>query len=100
MSFVGKAIVELFATEQGGLKAPMPSGTRSLLVSFLENEEGETFGAVLDDENGEDLAPGSVHRVTLSFWSDVAEIYGTRGAKFSLQYGREVGRGEILQPVT
>lgn len=99
MSVVGKAIIELFATEHGGLKAPMPSGTRSLVVSFADSEEAETFGVVLTGENGEDLAPGTTHTVTLAFWSDVAEIYGGCGAKFSLQYGRKVGRGEIVEAV-
>lgn len=95
MSVVGKAIIELFATEHGGLKAPMPSGTRSLLVSFVDSEEPETFGAVIDDENGEALTPGSAH-----LWSEVAEVYGSKGAKFNLHYGREVGRGEIVESVT
>ena len=99
MSVVGQAIVELFETSQGGLKGPMPSGTRSLLVSFADSEEGETFGAVIEDANGKDLTPGSTRLVKLSFWSDVAEIYGSRGAKFSIQYGRDVGRGEIVEPV-
>lgn len=100
MSVVGKAIIELFPTEHGGLKAPLPSGTRSLLVGFTDSEKGETFGAVFTDADDQELAPGSTHTVTLSFWSDAAEIYGTRGAKLTLQYGREVGRGEIVEAVS
>jgi hypothetical protein len=92
---VAIASVEMLPTGEGGLKSSFPSGTRSLLVSFDEAEDGETFGAVIEVEHEDELAPGTSATVRLSFWSDAARIYGSYGATLSLEYGREVGRGTI-----
>lgn len=100
MSVAGTATVELLSSNAGGLKTPVPSGTRSLLISFRDSEEEETFGAVIEALDGRDLTPGSTILVRLAFWSDTARIYGSRGATFGILYGREVGWGEIIDPVS
>jgi hypothetical protein len=98
-SISGEAILELFPPEGGGLTEPLRSGNRSLLLHFGEQEPDETIGAVVELLDVDELAPGDSGRARLVFWTDQARIYGSRGAAFSVRYGREVGRGTIVVPV-
>ncbi|MDP9074411.1 MAG: hypothetical protein M3N98_09620 [Actinomycetota bacterium] len=99
MTAIGTAKIYLFPSDAGGLQAALPSGTRSLLIAFDDAIDGETMGAVIDVLDDGNLAPASSRTARLSFWSDVARIYGSEGASFSIWYGRKVGQGKILDQV-
>ena len=103
----GKPAVEarlaLLPAERGGLRSPMPTGSRSLLISFAPDEpDGEDvkIGAVIDVADGLELVPGSAEvPVTLRFWADEAAVYATPGVSFTLWYGRAVGTGVVTRIV-
>jgi hypothetical protein len=97
-----EARIGLLPTPEGGLIAPMPSRSRSLLLMFpsLEEPEGKlTIGATIETADGAPLEPGSEGvAVQLGFWADEAQVYATPGARFDLYYaGRTVGRGEVTR---
>jgi hypothetical protein len=89
---VAEARVGLLLSESGGLEAPMPTGTRSLLLVFpsLEDEGKEVMiGAVIDVMNGSALAPGAEGvPVPLRFWAGEAAVYAVPGAAFTLRRPR------------
>ncbi len=93
--------VELAPSEQGGLKAPMPSGTRSLLLQFPADQgQPVSLGAELAVEGGGELVPGANGILVLAhFWADEARTVALPPKTFVLWYGREVGRGRVLQVV-
>jgi hypothetical protein len=101
----GKPVVEarvgLLAAESGGLRSPLPTGTRSLLLVFpsLEYSGGEVkIGAVIDVIDGSALVPGTDGvAVTIRFWADQAAVWATPGAAFTLWYGRVVGKGVVTR---
>lgn len=77
----------------GGVFRP---GSRSVMFRFpvaVEHEDGDMFGAVI-----ESLEPTSdgLLRVELWFWSDLAGIYVTPGARFEVWYVRMSGEGVVL----
>lgn len=93
-----RAELTLASTEEGGLKAPVPSGTRSLLLQFpVPGQEPVTLGAEVTAEDQGELAPGaSGVRAVVHFWADEARSAAVPGAVFVLWYGgREVGRGNV-----
>jgi hypothetical protein len=96
-----EARVGLFPAESGGLRRPMPTGTRSLLLVFpsLEDPGREIqIGAVIDVANGPALVPGTDKvRVIIRFWADEAGAYATPGAGFTLWYGRAIGTGVVTR---
>jgi hypothetical protein len=94
------AELTLAPTEEGGLKAPMPSGTRSLLLQFpAPGREPVTLGAEVTADDQAELAPGSSGvRGVAHFWADEAHGVAVPGAAFVLWYGgREVGQGNVLE---
>ena len=97
------AVLRLRSTEEGGLAAPLPSGTPSLLLRFPPAEPGGesvTLGAVLTPHGGvQVLAAGHEIHVDVLFWADEARVYATVGASFDIWYGRLVGSGVILNHV-
>ncbi len=95
------AEVDLAPVEQGGLRVPMPSGTRSLLLQFREGEEQPlSLGAELAVEGGGELIPGATGvQVLAHFWADEARSVALPPKAFVLWYGREVGRGRVLKVV-
>jgi hypothetical protein len=103
----GKPAVEarlgLLPAERGGFCSPMPTGSRSLLISFAPDEPGGEdvkVGAVIDVVGGLGLVPGSAEvPVTLRFWADEAAVYATPGVSFTLWYGRAVGTGVVTRVV-
>jgi hypothetical protein len=103
----GKPVVEarvaLFPAERGGLRSPMPTGTRSLLLVFrsLEDPGGDAkIGAVIDVVDMPALVPGTDEvPVVIRFWADEAAVYATPGAAFTLWYRRPVGRGVVTRIV-
>jgi hypothetical protein len=97
-----RAELVLAATDDGGLRAALPSGTRSLVLRFasLEHSDGLlSLGAVITVSDGEALVPSTACEVELQFWADEARIYATPGVPFDLWYGRAVGKGVVLSPV-
>ena len=94
-----KGLVSLLAAELGGLGAPVPSGTRSLVLVFssLESSGEEVkFGAVIDVAAGSALVPGADQvPVIIRFWADQAAVYATPGTVFTLWHGRLVGKGAV-----
>jgi hypothetical protein len=96
-----KGLVSLLAAELGGLRAPVPSGTRSLVLVFssLEAPDEEVkFGAVIDVTDGPALVPGADQvPVIIRFWADEAAVYATPGAAFTLWYGGLVGQGVVTE---
>jgi hypothetical protein len=96
-----EARVGLLPAESGGLRSPMPTGTRSLLLVFpsLEHPAEEVkIGAVIDVIDGPALVPGTDDvPVILRFWADEASVYATPGTRFTLWYGRAVGEGVITR---
>lgn len=59
----------------------------------MQYEGGDMFGAVI-----EEVAEQTDHRlrVRLWFWTDLARIYVTPGAKFEVWYVRTCGDGIVL----
>jgi hypothetical protein len=100
---VAKARLQLLSAESGGLRSPMPTGTRSLLLAFASLEhEGEDvkIGAVIDVVGSPALEPGTKELpVIMRFWAEEAAVYATPGAAFTLWYGRTVGAGVVTQLV-
>jgi hypothetical protein len=93
-----EARINMLATASGGLREPLPTGTRSLLAGFpaLEGPGDVQIGAVIEVSDGGLLTPGTKDvRVRLRFWADDAAIYATPGATFTLWYGRVVGAGVV-----
>ena len=95
------AEVELAPAELGGLKGPMPSGTRSLLLQFPGGDgQPISLGAELAVEGGGELVPGAKGiQVLAHFWVDEARNVALPPNTFILWYGREVGRGRVLEVV-
>jgi hypothetical protein len=96
------ARISLLSAECGGLKAPLRTGTRSLLLSFdsgIEDSPLVTIGAALEPMGFEALDPGARGvDVVLTFWADEAEIFVCVGESFELRYGsRPVGEGTITE---
>ena len=99
---VVEARTGLSPASAGGLHAPMPPASRSLLLEFpsLDSPGHQTtIGAAIHTLDRAPLEPGTGDRtVRLRFWADEAQLYATPGAKFSLWYaGRTVGHGEVLR---
>lgn len=104
MSHRVRAIVMLRSTDDGGLRAALPSGTRSLLLQFvaLDDPDGRVqLGAVVARQNRNGiLEPGNTYSdIELSFWADEARLYATANQEFCLWYGRVVGEGNVLEVV-
>lgn len=93
------ATLHLKPTDDGGLAAPLPAGTRSLLLRFPASGEEHagpvTLGAVLTPRNADKLAPGHDVDADVLFWMDEARLHATVGAAFDLWYGRSVGSGTV-----
>ncbi len=83
-----------------GLTLPVKAGFRSMLFQFaslgLEDCAGPVSfgGQVLEVLEGG--IPGGQMTAVVGFWADLAEVYATPGAKFSLWMGRNVGNGEVI----
>ena len=93
------AALDLKAAEDGGLEAPLPAGTRSLLVRFPDGDgqpAAVTLGAVITPRAATELAPGEKLDAEVLFWADEARIHATVGASFDLWYGRVVGHGTVI----
>lgn len=89
----------LLDTAEGGLKAPIEAGSRSVAYRFprLGDESGPmAFGAVIEEVAAGGM-PGGEFRGVLRFWADLAEVYATPGAEFDLWLGRVVGRGTVVE---
>jgi len=72
------------------------SGSRSVMFRFAEageHEDGDMFGAVIEEV---DEQPSGRLQVRLWFWSDLARIYVTPGARFEVWYAKTVGDGVVL----
>lgn len=92
---------ELLSTEDGGLKAPLQRGNRSLLFVFPaadEDEEPICFGAVVEQTEGG--RAGHPFTAQLFFWADEAEVYASPGAEFDIWYSRVVGHGTVKDIVS
>lgn len=96
MAISARVVIEFRPTDQGGLKKPQASGTRSLLYRFQVGGTPTTFGGFLDlDESvGVTAGSGSLHgRIT--FWAQEAEAL-LAGDLFDIVYPvAPVGRGRI-----
>lgn len=93
---------ELLDTGEGGLKAPVEEGSRSVAFRFArlgEDEEPMGFGAVVERllEGG---APGGKLCAVVVFWADLAEVYATPGTEFDLWLGRTVGHGVVEKVIS
>lgn len=92
------AKIHLAATEDGGLEAPIPSETPSLILIFESLDESVasdvSIGALISAT--ENLNPGTSMNVSLTFWDEIGRIYATPGVKFWISYpNRIVGHGII-----
>jgi hypothetical protein len=93
------AALDLKTAEDGGLAAPLPAVTRSLLLRFAHADgqsEPVTLGAVITPRAAAELAPGDKLDALVLFWADEARIHATPGASFDLWYGRVVGHGTVI----
>jgi hypothetical protein len=93
------AALDLKPAEDGGLAAPLPAGTRSLLLRFPDGDAQSaevTLGAVITPRAAAQLAPGEKLDAQVLFWADEARIHATVGASFDLWYGRVVGNGTVI----
>jgi hypothetical protein len=88
-----EAIVDLADPAHGGLDAPIPTPTRSLLLKF----DGESIGAQISTTDGLPLAPGvGPQSVPVTFWAEEAEYLAVPSRQFDVSYGRTVGRVRII----
>jgi hypothetical protein len=90
-----RARIDLLAAEAGGLKVPLPPGTRSLMLTF--DGERVMAGASITPVDGEPLIPGKREiEVGLTFWDHRARELVERKGVFNLWYGRVVGQGRVI----
>jgi hypothetical protein len=93
--------ITLTEGDEGGLRAPMPSPARSLLLR-LDGGTGVgelDIGVQITTPDGAPLKPGTSElAVELVFWSDLADLHIAPRCEFELRYPiRVVGRGVIDQ---
>lgn len=97
------ATLTLTPIADGGLSAPLPAGTRSLLLRFPAFGEGQSspvsLGAVLTPLDAAALRAGEKLDAEALFWADDARIYARPGAVFELWYGRLVGSGTVTSVI-
>ncbi len=94
-----RARISLNSTDTPSTGWTLRSGTRSLLLQFrgLERDEPITLGGVVSTNNDVALTLGLTDLdVVIHFWADQAIAAAQPGAKFVIWYGREVGRGEVI----
>ena len=93
------ARIDLVSAEAGGLAAPMPSPTRSILLAFAPGGCDEQMaGARISARDSAFLAPGDTDvTVILEFWTDAAAALATVGSRFELRYPphQVIGRGLV-----
>jgi hypothetical protein len=90
------AVMWLGATSAGGLTAPLPSGTRSMLLYFVGERPSDPIGVAITTVDGEDLSPdGRSRPVSLEFWVPEAEWLPDAGSVFAVWYSRFVGAGVL-----
>ena len=88
--------MSLLATGAGGLRSPLPNGTRSLIIVFSSPEKPIQAGAAINVLEDDELTPGMEDfPVQMSFWAKESSVFAQPGAKFDIWYGRIVGEGRI-----
>jgi hypothetical protein len=94
------ATLDLESASDGGLEVPPLTGTRSLLLRFVDGAgpaRAVTLGAVITSRGAAALAPGKNLEAQVLFWAGEASIHATVGASFELCYGgRIVGHGIVI----
>lgn len=92
------ADLSLNPTAEGGLREPLPSGTRSLIFEFKDQNGKAQLGARIETPTVGPLCPGEeILGARVDFWADEARIYATEGQSFELWYGRHIGHGVVQQ---
>lgn len=91
------AELELFPSQQGGLKFAVQEGNRSLLFMFptVENPRPQQ-GALVEQLFGV-LQPGERVAAQVQFFDDSAADVAFVGSEFELWLGRTVGRGVVKE---
>lgn len=92
------ANLSLNPTAEGGYRAPLPSGTPSLIFEFNDQNGKTQLGARIQTPAADAFRPGEeVLEARVEFWADEARIYATEGQSFELWYGRHIGHGVVRQ---
>ena len=91
-----KARLNLAAASQGGLRAPVTSATRGILLNYTSATGEIQLGAEIVTSDDRPLTPGDSHDVTLKFWADEASSVVRPGASFIAWHGRDIGSGAII----
>jgi hypothetical protein len=96
-----RAQIALLASVDGGLRAPMRSPCRSLLLHVHEQHSDEhvDLGVQIRTLSGRALDAGSqALKVELEFWDDLADLYVIPGRTFTLRHpSRVVGLGQVVE---
>ena len=100
MSEAFPAEIELFSSELGGLKEPMPLPTKSLILVFAsldkDSSDDVMIGACISSGDRGSMAPGDQLHAIVEFWAGVGRVYATDETQFKLWYaGRIVGSGRF-----
>lgn len=92
-----RAVVSLYSEQDGGVTAPLPAQTKSLVL-VPDAGGGTMVGVLVATVDGASLhAADSNVQVVLRFWTDEGAQLATTGTSFCLWYaGRIVGEGLIV----
>lgn len=87
----------MLPTRAGGLKEPLPTPTRHLLLVFGPAADALQIGAEIDIDGAVALAPGRRYDVQLTFWAPEASQEIANRTEFELWAGHTVGSGRLKQ---
>ena len=100
-----EGVLSLLPTEDGGLRGPLPSPTRSLVLIFAEGKEPVapwTIGAQITVLGSGELRPGIEDvPVRIEFWAaNEGEALVADNQAFSVWIGRIVGSGKVTREIS
>jgi hypothetical protein len=85
----------MLPTDAGGLREPLQTPTRHLLLVFAAAPDALQIGADITTIGGEPLAPGGAYSVQLALWASEAEDALAHREAFDLWAGRTVGSARL-----
>jgi hypothetical protein len=93
-----RAHIEMRAADAGGIKGPLRTPTRHLVLRFdTEGRDASDIGATIATDHDVWLTSGERYAVQLTFWAPEAEAILAGRNEFGLWAGRLVGSG-LLTP--
>ncbi len=95
MTHTRRGEIEMLPTDAGGLREPLPTPTRHLLLVFAADPAALQLGADITTTGDEPLKPGGTYSIQLTFWAPEAPDALAHREAFDLWAGRTVGSGHL-----